>query len=43
MWYNPTTQGYTVIPDWGSKDLSPGTVRGIIKDLGLDRDQFGPI
>jgi len=43
MWYNPATGSYTVIPDWGNKDLKIGTVRGIIRDLGISRKQFGPI
>lgn len=43
MWYNPATGSYTVIPDWGNKDLKTGTVRGIIRDLGISRKQFGPI
>lgn len=43
MWFNPATKGYTAIPDWGAKDLNPGTIRGIVKDLGLDKDDFGPV
>jgi predicted RNA binding protein YcfA (HicA-like mRNA interferase family) len=43
MWYNPDTDKYTVIPKWGSKDLKPGTVRGILKELGISRKDFGPI
>jgi predicted RNA binding protein YcfA (HicA-like mRNA interferase family) len=43
MWFNPATKDYTVIPDWGAKDLKPGTVRGIIKSLGLNKDDFGPV
>ncbi|MEW5717360.1 MAG: type II toxin-antitoxin system HicB family antitoxin [Chloroflexota bacterium] len=30
-------------PDWGSKDLAPGTVRAIIRQLGISREEFGPI
>ena len=43
LWYNPTTKKVAPIPDWGSKDLSPGTVRAIIKELGISRKDFGPI
>jgi predicted RNA binding protein YcfA (HicA-like mRNA interferase family) len=43
MWYNPNTDKYAVIPNWGGKDLKPGTVRGILKDLGISRKDFGPI
>ena len=42
-WRNIQTGRRTAIPDWGAKDLAPGTVRGIIRQLGLSREQFGPI
>ena len=42
-WYNPATDRYAPIPDWGSKDLKIGTVRGIIRQLGISREDFGPI
>ena len=28
------------VPDWGSKDLKSGTIRGIVKDLELDWEEF---
>jgi len=28
------------VPDWGSKDLETGTLRGIVKDLGFEWDEF---
>jgi predicted RNA binding protein YcfA (HicA-like mRNA interferase family) len=37
IWWNPGNDRYTTIPDWGAKDLAPGTVRKIVSDLG-----FGP-
>lgn len=43
MWHNPRTDKHTVIPNWGSKDLKPGTVRGILNDLGISRKEFGSI
>jgi mRNA interferase HicA len=43
VWYNPATNQETVINDWGSKDLKPGTVRAIIRQLGISREEFGPI
>ena len=43
LWYNPASQKIAPIPDWGSKDLSPGTVRAIIRELGISREDFGPI
>ena len=39
-WHNPTTGGYASIPDWGSKDLKIGTLRHIVRELGLDWDAF---
>jgi predicted RNA binding protein YcfA (HicA-like mRNA interferase family) len=35
IWWNPANGAYTTIPDWGSKDLKPGTLRSIVSDLGL--------
>jgi predicted RNA binding protein YcfA (HicA-like mRNA interferase family) len=43
IWYNATTDMETVVPDWGTKDLKPGTVRGIIRQLGISRQEFGSI
>jgi mRNA interferase HicA len=28
------------LPDWGAKDLKPGTLRAIIRQLGLDWQDF---
>jgi mRNA interferase HicA len=39
-WIHPATGKGTVIPDWGSKDLKQGTIRGILKQLGIDRNDF---
>ena len=37
-WYNPANQPIVVVavPDWGSKDLKNGTLRSVVKDLGID-------
>jgi predicted RNA binding protein YcfA (HicA-like mRNA interferase family) len=43
MWYNPATDMETVINNWGHKDLKPGTIRAIIRQLGISREEFGPI
>jgi len=43
IWLNPAAQKVTVVPDWGRRDLAPGTVRAIIRELGLLREEFGPI
>lgn len=43
LWHNPATDSETVIANWGGKDIPPGTVRGILRQLGIDRKDFGPI
>ncbi|MCP4610656.1 MAG: type II toxin-antitoxin system HicA family toxin [Planctomycetes bacterium] len=43
VWYNPKTNRRAVIANWGNKDLPPGTVRGILRQLGLSRKDFGTI
>lgn len=43
VWHNPETGGKAIIPNWGNKDLKPGTVRHILKDLGINRKEFGSI
>jgi predicted RNA binding protein YcfA (HicA-like mRNA interferase family) len=39
-WYNPEGGEITVVPDWGAKDLKTGTLRQIIRQLGLDWENF---
>jgi mRNA interferase HicA len=36
-WINPDTGRGTTIPDWGEKDLKPGTISGVLKQLGIDK------
>jgi predicted RNA binding protein YcfA (HicA-like mRNA interferase family) len=43
LWRNPKNSKLTPIPDWGNRDLKPGTVRAIIRELGISRREFGPI
>ena len=40
IWINPSNRRRTTVPNWGSKNLTVGTVRGIVRDLGLERDAF---
>lgn len=40
IWLNPITQKKASIPDWGNKDLKKGTLRSIIKQLGIDHQLF---
>ena len=39
-WINPASGKGTVVPDWGNKDLKQGTIRGILKQLGIDVEDF---
>jgi predicted RNA binding protein YcfA (HicA-like mRNA interferase family) len=39
-WHNPTTGQIAPLPDWGSKDLKLGTLRAVVRQLGLDWDTF---
>jgi predicted RNA binding protein YcfA (HicA-like mRNA interferase family) len=39
-WLNPATNRSTVVPDWGGKDLKLGTIRAVVRQLGLDWEAF---
>jgi len=39
-WHNPNQQRVAPVPDWGNKDLKLGTIRAIVRQLGLDWDEF---
>jgi predicted RNA binding protein YcfA (HicA-like mRNA interferase family) len=39
-WHNPATVRFVSVPDWGRKDLKPGTLRHIIRRLGLGWEAF---
>ena len=39
-WLNPADQQIAVLPDWGSKDLKMGTLRAVVKQLGMAREDF---
>lgn len=39
-WVNAATGKATVLPDWGSRDLKLGTVRAIVRQLGLSWEEF---
>jgi predicted RNA binding protein YcfA (HicA-like mRNA interferase family) len=34
-WFNPSSQQATIVPDWGGRDLKPGTVRAVVRQLGI--------
>lgn len=39
-WFNPITQQGTVVPDWGSRDLKIGTIRAVVRQLGITWEDF---
>jgi len=40
IWLNVKNGARTTIPNWGSKDLKPGTISGILRDLGIRKEEF---
>lgn len=40
VWLNPETSKVAPMPDWGSKDLNPWTLRDAVRQLGLDWEMF---
>lgn len=39
-WVNSATGMATVLPDWGAKDLKLGTLRAVVRQLGIDWATF---
>ena len=40
MWENPSQEKEASIPDWRGKDLKTGTLRGILRKLGINYKDF---
>lgn len=40
MWRRGTPRRRTSIPNWGSRDLKPDTIRKILRDLEIDKRDF---
>lgn len=40
IWRNPKNGKIAPLPDWGAKDLKLGTLRAVIRQLGLDWQEF---
>ena len=40
QWHNTHTRKSATIPDHGSKDLKKGTIRGIVRRLGIKWHEF---
>jgi mRNA interferase HicA len=39
-WKNPINAKSTVVPDWGPRDLKLGTIRAVVRQLGLTWQDF---
>ena len=40
IWWNPGNQHFTVIPHHGGRDLPAGTLRTILRQLGISPTEF---
>ena len=40
IWRNPLTGGSAVVPDYGSRDLRVGTIRAVLRNLGVGWAEF---
>jgi len=40
VWWNPSNEQFTVIPRHGGRDLPAGTLRTILRQLGIDPAVF---
>jgi mRNA interferase HicA len=40
IWRNLANNQIAPLPDWGAKDLKLGTLRAVIRQLGLDWQEF---
>ena len=40
IWIKVGTELEGTVPNWGSRDLKPGTLAAILKDLEIDRRDF---
>lgn len=43
IWINTNSRARTSIPNWRGRDLKPGTISAILRDLGISRDEFNRI
>ncbi|TET38577.1 MAG: type II toxin-antitoxin system HicA family toxin [Planctomycetota bacterium] len=39
-WHNPATDRAAVLPDWGARDLKLGTIHAVVRQLGIDWQEF---
>jgi predicted RNA binding protein YcfA (HicA-like mRNA interferase family) len=40
IWWRPSNQRFTTIPRHANRDLAPGTLRAILRDLDISKSEF---
>ncbi len=40
IWWNPASQQFTTVPRHANRDLATGTLRAILRDLGVPKRDF---
>lgn len=40
IWHNPANGRIAPLPNWGAKDLKIGTLKAVIRQLGLEWEEF---
>ena len=40
IWWRPADKRFTTIPRHGNRDIPPGTLRAIVRDLGIPHSEF---
>ena len=40
VWINTNNDATTIIPNWRTRDLKPGTIASALRDLGISRQDF---
>lgn len=40
IWHNPANGRIASLTNWGAKDLKIGTLKAVIRQLGLDWEEF---
>jgi predicted RNA binding protein YcfA (HicA-like mRNA interferase family) len=40
IWWYPASKRFTTIPHHGNRDIPTGTLKAILRDLAITRDEF---
>jgi predicted RNA binding protein YcfA (HicA-like mRNA interferase family) len=43
IWWHPGRKRYTTIPHHGAKDIKTGTLKKILRDLGINAEEWEKI